>query len=78
MGILFLAGVGAVSLGIIDTDFTEKVLTISTAKICEVELLSNVFEKQCDKNTPTEINVDSDMISITKNPKTGVIKIKNE
>lgn len=76
---LFLIGiVGAVSLGIIEVDFTEKVLTISTAKICEVELLSNVLEKQCTKDTPKEIDISETNIMITKNPKTGVIKVQSK
>ena len=78
LGILLLAFVGAVSLRIIETDFTKKVLTISTAKICEVELLKNIFEKRCDENTKTEININQDILSITKDPKTKVVRIRNE
>ena len=77
LGIFLLGITAAVSFGIIKGDFTEKVLTISTEKICEVELLSNVLTKRCNKNTPKEIDVDENIISITKDPKTGVIKIKH-
>lgn len=76
LGILLLAFVGAISLGIIEVDFTEKVLTISTEKICEVEMLSNVLDKRCNKDTPEELDIDNSVISITKNPKTGVIKVQ--
>lgn len=78
LGILFLAFVGATSLGIIDEDFTKKVLNISTAKICEMELLNNVLNKKCNKDTPTEININPDSLSILENTKTGVVRIKNE
>ena len=77
LGIFLLGIITAVSFSIIDVNFTEKVLTISTEKICEVELLSNVLNKRCNKNTPKEIDVNEDIISITKNPKTGVIKVKH-
>ena len=76
LGIFLLGIIGAVGLGIIEVDFTEKVLTISTEKICEVELLSNVLNKRCNKNTPKEIDISDSDISITKNPKTGVIKVQ--
>ena len=75
LGVFLLGIMTAVSLS--NKDFTEKVLTISTEKICEVELLSNVLSKRCNKNTPKEISVDEDIISITKNLKTGVIRIKH-
>ncbi len=78
LGILLLVFVGAVSLGIIKTDFTKEVLKIDTIKICEAELLSNIFNKKCDKNTPSEINISSSMISIIKNPKTGAIKVQSK
>ncbi len=74
--ILALAFVGAVSLGIIETDFTKDVLNISTAKICEAELLSAT--KMCNKDTPTEINMNQEILSITENPKTKVGRIRNE
>ena len=77
LGILSLAFVGAISLGIIDEDFTENVLTISTSKICNVRTLSNVLTI-CDKTTPTEININQDILSITKNPKTNEVRIRNE
>lgn len=77
IGIFLLGILGAVSLGIIEVDFTEKVLTISTEKICDAELLSNVLEKKCNKDTPKEINVSQSILSITKNPKTGVIKVQS-
>ncbi len=70
--------IGTVSLGIVEMDFTEKVLIISTEKICEVELLSNVFESKCTEYTPKKINVDESIISITKNPKTGVIRVQSK
>lgn len=78
LGILLLAFVGAISLGIIEVDFTEKVLTISTEKICEVEMLSNILDKKCDKNTPEELDIDNSVITITRNPKTGVIKVQSK
>ncbi|KKK78256.1 hypothetical protein LCGC14_2845410, partial [marine sediment metagenome] len=77
LGIFLLGIIGAISLGIIEVDFTEKVLTISTEKICDAELLSNVLEKKCNKDTPKEINVSQSILSITKNPKTGVIKVQS-
>ncbi len=73
-----IIGAGVVSLEIVKFDFTEKILTISTEKICDIELLSNVFEKKCDKDTPNEIIVNENIISITKNPKTDVIMIQNK
>ncbi|KKM27892.1 hypothetical protein LCGC14_1570100 [marine sediment metagenome] len=78
LGVLLLAFVGAISLGIIDENFTENVLTISTAKICEVELLNNVLEKICGEKTPEEITVNQDVISIKEDPETGVMKVRNE
>ena len=75
LGIFLLGIITAVSFSIIDVNFTEKVLTINTEKICEAELLSNVFTKVCNKNTPKEIIVDENIISITKDPKTGVIRV---
>ena len=77
LGIFLLGIITAVSFSIIDVNFTEKVLTISTEKICQVELLSNILNKRCSKNTPKEIDVDENIISITKDPKTGVIRIKH-
>ncbi len=78
LGIFLLAFVGAVSLGVIETDFTEKVLKIDSTKLCEIELLKNVFEKRCDENTKTEININQDILSVTRDPKTKVVRIKNE
>ncbi len=78
LGIFLLGILGAVSLGIIEVDFTEKVLTISTEKICDAELLSNILEKKCNKDTPKEIDVSQSILSITKNPKTGVIKVQSK
>ncbi len=78
LAVLLLAFVGAVSLGIIDKDFTEDVLTISTTKLCQMETLSNILEKRCNKDTPTEININQEIISVTKNPKTKVVRIRNE
>lgn len=75
LGIFLLGIITAVSFSLSNKDFTEKVLTISTEKICEAELLSNVFTKVCNKNTPKEIIVDENIISITKDPKTGVIRV---
>ncbi len=76
LGVFLLGIIGAVSFGIIEVNFTEKVLTISTEKICEVELLSNVFESKCSKDTPKEIDISESNIVITKNPKIGVIKVQ--
>lgn len=78
LGIFFVGIIGAVSLGIVEVDFTEKVLTISTQKICDAELLSNIFEKKCDKYTPKEIDISESNILITKNPKTGAIKVQSK
>ncbi len=78
LGVLCLAFVGAVSLGIIETDFTEKVLKNSTAKMCEVELLNNLLDKKCDKNTPSEIDTKQDVLSITRDPKTNIVRVRNE
>ena len=75
VGILLLGIIGAVAFEIIDKDFTEKVLTISTEKLCEVEMLGNVFNKKCNKDTQKKINIDENIISITKDTKTGVIRI---
>lgn len=77
LGSFLLGIIGAVGLGIIEVDFTEKVLTISTEKICEAELLSSIINKNCDKYTPAKIDVDENIISITKNPKTEVMKVKH-
>ncbi len=76
LGIFLLGIITAVSFGIIKGDFTEKVLTIDTGKLCEMELTKNVLSKQCTKDTPKEIDISESSISITKNPKTGVIKIE--
>ncbi len=73
-----IIGAGVVSLEIVKFDFTEKILTISTEKICGVELLSTVLERKCSKDTQKEIIVNENMISITKNPKTDVIMIQNK
>ncbi len=78
LGVFLLGIIGAVGLGIIEVDFTEKVLTISTAKICEAELLSSIIKKNCNKDTPEEIDISESGISITKNPKTGVIKVQSK
>ncbi len=74
--ILLLGVIGAVTIfTLLDKDFTEKVLTISTEKLCEVEMLGNVFNKKCNKDTQKKINIDENIISITKDTKTGVIRI---
>jgi len=78
LGILCLAFVGAISIGIIENDFTEEVLKIDSTKICEFELLSNIFEKRCDKNTLTEKPINQEILSVTKDPKTKVVRIRNE
>ena len=78
IGIFLLGIIGAVGLGIIEVDFTEKVLTISTAKICEAELLSSIIKKNCNKDTPEEIDIIQSNILITKNPKTGDIKVQSK
>ena len=70
--------IGTVSLGIVEMDFTEKVLIISTEKICEVELLSNMLESKCSEKTPEEININESLLRITKDPKTGVIKVQSK
>ncbi len=76
LGIFLLGIITAISISLTDKDFTEKVLTISTEKICEAELLSNVLTKVCNKDTPKEIDISDSNIQITKNPKTGVIKVE--
>ncbi len=78
LGILLLAFVGAVSLGIIETDFTEKVLKIDSIKLCETEILKNVFEKKCDKDTLTEKDINQKIISVTRDPKTKAMRWRNE
>ncbi len=78
IGVFLIGIIGAFSLSIVEVDFTEKVLTISTEKICEVELISNVFESKCNKDTPKEIDISESSIIITKNPKTGVIKVQSK
>ncbi len=70
--------IGTVSLGIVEVDFKEKVLVISTEKICERELLSNVLESKCNKETPEEISINGSLLTITKNPTTGVIKVQSK
>ncbi len=70
--------IGTVSLGIVEVDFKEKVLVISTEKICEMELLSNILESKCNKDTPEEININESLLRITKDPKTGVIKVQSK
>ncbi len=78
IGIFLLGIIGAVGLGIIEADFTEKVLTISTEKICEAEILSNFLTKKCSEYTPKEIDISQSNILITKDPKTGVIKVQSK
>lgn len=78
LGIFLLGIIGAVGLGIIEVNFTEKVLTISTVEICEAELLSSIIKKNCDKDTPEEIDISQSGILITKNPKTGAIKVQSK
>ena len=68
----------AVGFGIIENKFTEEVLTISTVKICQMEILKNVLNKKCDKDTKTETTINQNFLSITKDPKTKTVRIRNE
>jgi len=74
LGTLLIGFVAAIGFGIVDVNFKERVLTISTQKICQAELLSNV--QICNPRTPSSIDVDKNIISITKNSE-GVIRVKN-
>ena len=80
LGITLIGIVGfisAVSLGIIEVDFTDKVLTISTKGVCDAEN-SLSATKLCDKDTSKTIDVSDSKLSILRDSKTGVIRVKNE
>ena len=76
VGILIIGVATALITNIVNVDFNEKVLAIDTTRICQITILSNVISK-CTKDTLKTINVDQNVLSITKNNKTGIIRVRN-
>jgi len=67
---------GATAISFKDFKTGNKVLKISTKKICEAEILKSVSKKFCHKNTPKEIDVNN-KVAIIKDKKSNVIMITN-
>ena len=80
LGIVLLVGIiGAVAFSIRNEDFTEEVKKISIDKLCKAEKikLEDYKTKVCkDKDKDKfDIGIDQSIISIMKNPDTGVIRV---
>lgn len=87
LGILFIGIAGSLAYSITEKDFTEEIEKISIDGICEKEktILGNYKSEICMEKEKAKLKgkrleefdiiIDQNIISITKNPKTEVIRI---